>query len=761
MTLLLSRSAAYRRHSVHLLALIFAANLAVGATVARFDAPLAIGFVALTALVVAARLTSAVLLRRSLDAGANQFARYSRGALIAFAIYGIVSAAVIIACADATLSGLVVLVAWVSGMTFLAAASMAPITRHGGLLFAAPIVAVAYVLLTRGPDLIPAALLVLGIGVAAWSYGRRAARQLAEAEDAGEAVWEAAEREKQRVEATAAAKVEAARAEISRERATLETYLVSSDDWVFELDADYSFQYVSEAYSRWTGVENSHIGVVGKSLYEFLAFYTDGGRSENASTRALARAFQRQDALNRHVLEVFSSFRGGRIFKEITASPVVGDDGTFMGYKGIAVDVTAREEALEELTRARDELEIRVEERTRELAVEKRRAEESERAKSAFVANMSHEIRTPLNGMLGMAAIIAQQSEDAEARQRAELIGTCGQDLLAIINDILDLSKIEAGKMKLEPVPFDLAKRTRDAVALWERAALEKGLAFEADVPPGAVVVLGDETRIWQVMGNVVGNAVKFTETGKVTFSLGAAAVGDDVEIDVSVTDTGPGIPSGQREKIFGRFDQVDGDAQKASGTGLGLSLSRQFVEMMGGEIWVEEGPEGIGSSFRIRVSLPAAELPVDHIATEALLDTDVQRVLIVDDNVVNQMVLSGLLKPYGLDIDTASNGQEALTKASVARYDVIFMDVQMPVMNGYDATQKIRAFEAGAALPRTPIVGATAHAYTKEVSRCREVGMDHVVSKPLTIEAITGLIGPPPAREGELPPVRRSSNAA
>lgn len=267
--------------------------------------------------------------------------------------------------------------------------------------------------------------------------------------------------------------------------------------------------------------------------------------------------------------------------------------------------------------------------------------------------------------------------------------------------------------MKLEPVPFDLAKRTRAAVALWERAAAEKGLGFEAALPDGPVVVFGDETRIWQVMGNVVGNAVKFTETGKVSLSLEAAAMGDDVAIDVTVTDTGAGIPRGQREKIFGRFDQVDdAPAGKASGTGLGLSLSRQFVEMMGGQIWVEEGPDGIGSRFHIRISLPRAELQSDQVETEALIEANVKRVLVVDDNVVNQMVLSGLLKPYGLEIDTASDGQEAITKAGIGRYDVIFMDVQMPVVNGYDATLKIHEFEAKANLPRTPIVDATAHAY-------------------------------------------------
>jgi CheY-like chemotaxis protein/anti-sigma regulatory factor (Ser/Thr protein kinase) len=362
-------------------------------------------------------------------------------------------------------------------------------------------------------------------------------------------------------------------------------------------------------------------------------------------------------------------------------------------------------------------------------------AEAANAAKSAFLANVSHEIRTPLNGVLGMAQAMAQDSLPPRQRERLDVIRQSGESLLALLNDLLDMSKIEAGKLELETVPFDLAGVARAACAAFEAVADQKGLNLVVRLDDEIGHCEGDPTRVRQVVSNLVSNALKFTECGEV--EVIARRVGEDVEL--SVSDTGLGMTPDSIATLFEKFTQAEASTtRRFGGTGLGLAICRDLVELMGGRIDVESAP-GDGSLFIVTLPLPRVEAVREPTKAMESPPTDRRalRVLAAEDNRVNQLVLSTLLEQAGIALVVVGNGAEAIEAWAREAWDVILMDVQMPVLAGPAATAIIRDREAAEGRTRTPIIALTANAMAHHAAEYLACGMDGVVSKPIQIEVL------------------------
>jgi signal transduction histidine kinase/ActR/RegA family two-component response regulator len=383
------------------------------------------------------------------------------------------------------------------------------------------------------------------------------------------------------------------------------------------------------------------------------------------------------------------------------------------------------------------------------LTVAKEQAEAASRAKSDFLAIMSHEIRTPLNGVLGMTQAMAFDALSDPQRERLEVVRQSGEALSAIVNDILDLSKIEAGKLSLESIDFDLGELMRGAQRAYGALSAGKGLAFNLEASDAEGVYLGDPTRVRQILYNLISNALKFTDEGSITVSAWRTGTG----VALAVTDTGVGIAPEAVDDLFLKFTQADvSTTRRYGGTGLGLSICRQLAEMMGGGVTVES-LEGRGSRFVVTLALtrvgdaaPAAEPanePGERPTTERPL-----RILAAEDNSVNRLVLKTLLEQVGLSPVMVDNGALALSAWEDEPWDLILMDVQMPVMDGPDATRAIRAQETRTGRARTPILALTANAMAHQIDSYLAAGMDGHVAKPIRaqalFEAIEQAIQPP-----------------
>jgi len=368
-------------------------------------------------------------------------------------------------------------------------------------------------------------------------------------------------------------------------------------------------------------------------------------------------------------------------------------------------------------------------------------AEAANAAKSTFLATMSHEIRTPLNGVLGMAQAMAGDELSDRQRDRLSVIHGSGEALLAILNDVLDLSKIEAGKLELERVEFELGDVARGAYSAFTALANKKGLSFALDIERARGRYLGDPTRLRQILYNLISNALKFTEQGEIR----VAARRDGEMLQFSVADTGVGIAPENLAKLFAKFDQLDSSTtRRFGGTGLGLAICRELAQLMDGEITVES-ELGLGAKFTVRV-------PLRWLGEERQLCSRVEaavaeqpeialRVLAAEDNAVNQLVLKTLLHQMGVDPHVVDNGQQALEAWETGDWDVILMDIQMPVMDGLTATAAIRNREADTGRTRTPIVALTANAMAHQVEQYILAGMDGHVAKPIqAVELFTTL---------------------
>ncbi len=362
-------------------------------------------------------------------------------------------------------------------------------------------------------------------------------------------------------------------------------------------------------------------------------------------------------------------------------------------------------------------------------ALEKAEADalEASRAKSAFLAMMSHELRTPMNGVLGLAHALRGTPLDNRQAQYLESIEQSGHGLLTILNDILDLSKVEAGKLELEVAPFDIRKSAAQILLVWSETARLKGVDLVLEVDPETPAWLaGDDARVRQILRNLVSNALKFTEAGRV--SVHVVAIPDGLLLAVS--DTGVGMNVEQCARLFTPFSQGDrSTARRFGGTGLGLAICRQLATMMGGEIGVESTP-GQGSTFTVRLALPTAVAPDEDDDAAPSLDLAGARVLVVDDNRVNQMVARAILEAAGVAVATADDGHTALARLRGEDFDVVLMDVHMPVMDGVETVRRIRAGEGGRI--GMPVVALTADAMVGDAERLLAQGFDDAHPKPI-----------------------------
>ncbi|MEJ5369097.1 MAG: ATP-binding protein [Bryobacteraceae bacterium] len=380
-----------------------------------------------------------------------------------------------------------------------------------------------------------------------------------------------------------------------------------------------------------------------------------------------------------------------------------------------------------------------VRKRTRQLRKAIRLARAGSEAKSQFLAKISHEIRTPLNGIIGMTHLLLDSGLSAEQRESVQVILSASRHLLAVLNDTLDLSKIEAGKLVLQSEPFELAALLRECERIYRPAAEHKGLRLEVEAEDGLPKwVRGDETRLRQIIWNLLSNAVKFTSEGRVAFSVKRGSAPERLRFEVR--DTGPGIGAEDLKRLFEPYFQSSLPARSGEGTGLGLAISRRLVELMGGEMGCESQP-GAGSLFWFEVPLPAAESRRDPQAAQAGgADLPARlAVLVAEDNAINQRVLSRLLERLGCRVTLAGDGAKAVEAAAQGEFDVILMDCQMPKMDGYEAARRIR--QMGGRMEKVPIVALTAHAMESDRRRCLEAGMSDYLTKPVSLEALRGAL--------------------
>ncbi len=392
------------------------------------------------------------------------------------------------------------------------------------------------------------------------------------------------------------------------------------------------------------------------------------------------------------------------------------------------------EEAQSQLLQSNEQLESRVQIRTQQLELAKKSAEAANIAKSNFLSNMSHEIRTPMNSVIGMAHLAMKTGLNAKQHDLISKIHQSGQNLLGIINDILDFSKIEAGKMSLEIVDFYLSGILNHIAMQMEGEAARKHIKLTLDIDPALSGPLrGDPFRLGQVLTNFIANAIKFTDQGEVIVRVRAVEnSASNTLLHFEVQDSGIGISAEQIGLLFQLFHQADASiTRKYGGTGLGLAISKKLVQMMGGEIGVESEP-GKGSVFWFAVRLTHGD--VNAVSKDELLDETISfpgtHILLVEDNLFNQEVAKGLLEEIGVHVVLASNGQEALDYLRVQQFDCVLMDVQMPVMDGLEATRQIRATPSLAA---NRVIAMTANAGVEDQARCRAAGMDDFIAKPIS----------------------------
>ncbi|MBU4038480.1 MAG: response regulator [Alphaproteobacteria bacterium] len=382
----------------------------------------------------------------------------------------------------------------------------------------------------------------------------------------------------------------------------------------------------------------------------------------------------------------------------------------------------------------------------RALAEARDAAQAANSAKSQFLANMSHEIRTPLNGVIGVAQALARTPLTLQQEEMLELIRSSGHTLQVLLGDILDLARVESGRLELASEVLHLGRAVREAAQLYETSANEKGLQFFVEIAPEADGwIVGDVVRIKQILTNLVSNAVKFTGTGFVSLTAGPGPDRDGAPtLRFSIEDTGIGFDSETRERLFSRFEQADGAiTRRFGGSGLGLAISRQLAEMMGGDLDCESEPGG-GSAFILTIPFRPAEAPaaMTDITADRGNDEDaVVRVLLADDHPVNRKVVEMILAQANIDLTSVENGAEALQACRDGEFDIVLMDMQMPVMDGLTATREIRLHEAAMGLTRTPIVMLTANALAEHIAAAEAAGADRHLAKPFDAGELLRLV--------------------
>ena len=436
--------------------------------------------------------------------------------------------------------------------------------------------------------------------------------------------------------------------------------------------------------------------------------------------------------------QAITRVREGR-FERIQISPT-NDEIEYLGdsFNRMIDELVATHE---EIRQHRTLLEERIKRRTEELEKATSNALAASQSKSEFLANMSHELRTPMNGMLGMLDVVMDSRLEPEQREQLGIAQRCAYSLLALLNDILDLSKIEAGKMMIERVPMNVRTVIEDCVKASQSRAIQKKIVLNHEVDPYVPEeMFGDPLRIRQIVANLLSNAIKFTDKGVVLVRVRLLAIGitGKLALKIEVVDTGPGIEQEKINLIFEKFTQADGSiTRKYGGTGLGLAITKRLVEMQEGKVEVES-EVGKGSVFTITLPCEPVLRRMLTGSTDPLpapagnpVPPAIARLLLVEDNLVNQKVVLAMLRKKGYKIDIANNGREALTKleADPDVYHVILMDVQMPVMDGIEATRAIRR---NSQWDHLKIIAMTAHAMNGDQERCMQAGMNSYISKPV-----------------------------
>jgi PAS domain S-box-containing protein len=528
-----------------------------------------------------------------------------------------------------------------------------------------------------------------------------------------------------------------AREALDQERYLLHTLLDNIPDSIYFKDQDSRFLRVSSGLVAKFGLQDVD-QVIGKTDADFFSpVHAQRARADELAIMETGRPLI-------DVIEHETWPDRADTWCSTTKLPLRDNGGNTVGTFGITRDISQQKRAAQELWAA------------------KQAADKANRAKSDFLANMSHEIRTPMNAILGMTELVLDTPLSPVQRDYLRMVHDSGESLLTIINDILDFSKIEAGKLELDPTQFELRAALSDTIRSLAVRAQAKGLALELVVQPQVPRwVLADLGRLRQVLINLVGNAIKFTAAGRVLVEVALRDLQPEVaQLRLTVQDTGIGIPSEKLGSIFHEFEQVDASTTRHfGGTGLGLAITAKLVALMGGTVWVESVLE-VGSSFHVEIPVgvpgqPPADEPAATVSGPAAANRAAAalrgpagdspqlrrlHVLVAEDNGVNQRLAIGLLERLGHRVTVVGSGSEAVSVCHNQAFDLVLMDVQMPVMDGLEATRRIRAREAGTS-QHLPIIAMTAHALVGDRERCLAAGMDDYVSKPIRTPSLEAAI--------------------